>query len=40
MCGIWSSLEETFEFRDCAIITRSGGGGGGGGAEELEGGIT
>ena len=36
MCGIWSSLEETFEFRDCAIITRSGGGG----AEELEGGIT
>ena len=35
MCGIWSSLEETFEFRDCAIITRSGGG-----AEKLEGGIT
>ena len=37
MCGIWSSLEETFEFRHCAIITRSGGGGG---AEKLEGGIT
>ena len=41
MSGIWSSLEETFEFRDCAIITRSGGvGGGWGGAEKLEGGIT
>ena len=38
MCGIWSSIEETFEFRDCAIITTSGGGGGE--AEELEGGIT